>query len=323
MSFSLKKNLKIRILSLGLSVAIGGVLLPATTAMAAITPLPDPPPGVSSYGLEATKPKEAPTVGASISVPSKGAVYSDNDSPITISGICPTTESLLVEIYDNNVLVGSQMCDNGSFAVNVSLFVGTNDFTAIVYDDINQPGPASDVTSVTYNNAHFTAFGELVSLTSQYGRRATSVKTNLPWPLELSGGTGPYAFSINWGDGSTPELKSQALAGIVTINHVYSRAGIYQVTISATDANGVSVFLQLVAVANGQNTTTTTATTSSGSGSAEILWVPTLIAFALLLPTYWIGRRSELWTLNRKVMKQKENAVEHASSLAKNSAKSP
>src|SRR5690606_24847963 len=95
-------------------------------------------------------------------------------------------------------------------------------------------------------------FAEQITLTSTYGRRSAAVGSNLSWSLQLSGGTAPYAFSIDWGDGSDLELKSQALAGVITIQHVYKSAGVYQINIKVTDANGVTAFLQLVAVANGQ-----------------------------------------------------------------------
>jgi hypothetical protein len=273
----------------------------------AITALPTPPPIPGSYGLEATKTQPAPTQGATITTPGNGSSFSN--SPITVSGICP--KGLLVQIYDNGVMVGSVMCTNGSFSLQVSLFSGTNELSAIVYDDLDQAGPTSNIVTVNYTDTKFTAFGALITLTSSYGRRSAPVGTTLSWPLQLAGGTGPYAFSIDWGDGSKPELKSQALSGVVTISHVYKKAGIYQVNVTVTDVNGVSAFLQLTAVSSGKvDGAAVKDNTKPAVTKTEILWIPTVIALLLLIPSYWLGRRSQLVSLRNKMLRDRDNYQE-------------
>ena len=293
-----------------LSITVGMYLLALFVFVqnaSALNPLPTPKPQPGSYGLAATKTKPAPTQGASITLPGNGASFSE--SPIDVRGICPN--GLLVQVYNNGVLVGSVMCNNGSFSLRVSLFAGTNELTAIVYDELEQAGPVSNTVTINYTDTRFTAFGALVTLTSSFGRRAAPVGTQLSWPLQLSGGSGPYAFSIDWGDGTAPELKSQALAGLVTINHTYKKAGIYQVNIRVTDANGVSAFLQVIAVASGKVDSAVTApNTSSGNTTQappQILWIPTAIAMILLLPSYWLGRRSQLISIRNKMLKERDN----------------
>jgi hypothetical protein len=268
----------------------------------AITPLPTPPPRAGSYGLEATKKQLPPTTSATISTPGNGASFSD--SPITVAGLCTT--GLLVQVYDNGVMVGAIDCKNGSFSLQVSLFTGQNDLTTIQYDDLEQAGPQGNTVTVTYNNANFSAFGALITLTSNYGRRAADPGSTLSWPLLLSGGTGPYAFSIDWGDGRKPDLKSQALAGEIDISHVYSQSGIYHVTVKVTDVNGVSAFLQLVAIANGKPSATGSTSGSSKGGSTivtKVIWWPAVVCLILLPLAYWTGRRSELVSLHRKLEK--------------------
>lgn len=277
----------------------------------ALTQLPTPSPIPGSYGLEATKRQPPPTQAATITTPGNGASFTT--SPITVTGICQT--GLLVEAYDNGVMVGSVMCVNGSFSLQVTLFSGTNELSAIVYDDIGQSGPTSNIATVTYTDTHLTAFGALVTLTSSYGRRSAAAGSSLDWPLQLSGGAGPYAFSIDWGDGTPSDLKSQALAGIVTISHVYKKAGIYQVNIKVTDVNGVSAFLQVIAVANGQ--VDNSANSGAGSGSSDksktnttppqILWVPTAVSMFLLFPSFLLGRLSQMVSIRNKMLKERDN----------------
>jgi len=272
-----------------------------TDRAGAITQLPTPPPQPGSYGIAATKLQAPPAQGATISTPGNGSSFST--SPTTVNGICPN--GLLVQIYDNSVMVGSVMCTNGSFSLQVSLFAGTNEFTAIVYDELDQAGPVSNIATVNYTNTQFSAFGALITLTSSYGRRAANAGSELTWPLQLSGGTGPYAFSIDWGDGSATELKSQPLAGLVNIAHTYKKAGIYQINIKVTDVNGVSAFLQVIGLGNGK---VEAAAPAAGPTTitTKILWIPAAIAVALLFPAYWLGRRSQLVSLRNKMAKEQE-----------------
>ena len=288
-------------------IALSGVmwLVMAGGQASALTPIPPPDDIPGGYGLEATKTQPAPTVGASITVPGNGASFTN--SPITVQGICP--DGLLVQVYNNDVMVGAVMCQSGSFSLEVSLFAGTNELKAIVFDALDQAGPESNTVSVTYTDTQFTAFGQLVTLTSVYGRRAAAAGSQLVWPLQLSGGTGPYAFSIDWGDGSEAQLMSHSLAGALDIAHIYKNAGIYQINIRVTDANGVSAFLQLIAVSSGEVDPTAGQTDATDGAMRErviILWIPAAVALLLLGPAYWLGRRSQLVSLRNKMLKERE-----------------
>lgn len=266
-------------------------------------PTPDPIPG--SYGLSATKTQDPPTTAATITTPGNGASF--GNSPITVSGIC--TNNLLVQVYNNGVMVGAVMCTNNSFSLEASLFAGANEFTAIMYDDLEQAGPISNIVNVTYTDANIGAFGQLITLTSSYGRRAASTNSELTWPLQLTGGTGPYAFSLDWGDSSSTELKSQSLAGLVTIAHMYKKAGIYQVNVKATDVNGVSAFLQVVAVSSGKVDSAAAGAgggTNGGAPKTTVLWAPAAVSVALLVPTFWLGRMSQLVSLHNKMLKERD-----------------
>lgn len=293
------------------SIIIGVCLLALSVSLYsgqthALNPIPTPDPKPGSYGLQATKTQPPPTQGATITTPGGGAT---STSPVTVSGICPT--GLLVQIYNNGVMVGAVMCVGGSFSLQISLFSGANELSAIVYDDLGQAGPVSNVVTITYNATNFAAFGSLVTLTSSYGRRSAAAGEQLTWPLQLTGGTGPYAFSIDWGDGTKPELKSQALAGVVNIAHAYKKAGIYTINITVTDVNGVSAFLQLVAVANGQMDGTQQQPKEEVKTQVvekpTIMWIPTAIGIALLIPSYWLGRRSQMVSIRHKMLRERDD----------------
>lgn len=278
-------------LALLLSLAIVG----ATPALALVPP---PGPGSGSVGLEGKISTAAPKIGATITTPVSGQSFSN--IPVTVNGLCPS--GLLVKIFSNNVFIGSVQCKNGSYSIQVDLFSGRNDLVARVYDALDQAGPDSNIVHVVFNDAQYAQFGTHVSLTSDYAKRGANPGDTLTWPIILSGGNGPYAISVDWGDGTAEDLISQAFPGTVTIHHIYASAGIYNIIVKATDTNGGEAFLQLVGVGNGraaQSASTSSKTTVKTN--TIVLWWPALILLPLIGVAFWLGRRHELFTLRRKL----------------------
>lgn len=256
-------------------------------------------PQSGTVGMEATIPGAPPTTAATIATPGNG--QSVSSTPITVSGLCKT--DLLVKIFSNNVFVGSTVCQNGSYSLEVDLFSGANDLVARVYDALDQAGPDSNLVRVTFNDAQFAQFGSRVTLTSNYARRGADPGSTLTWPIALSGGLAPYAVSIGWGDGKPTDLISKPFADTFNISHVYDSAGVYNIVIKATDAHGVSAYLQLVGVGTGQvsavaNNKDKTAPTVI---KTQVLWLPLLLVIPLLAVAFWLGRRHELFTIRRRL----------------------
>lgn len=80
-----------------------------------------------------------------------------------------------------------------------------------------------------------------------------------------------------------------------------------------TDVNGVSAFLQVIAVASGEasegdDTVSSDAEDSDGVDDVKtvILWIPAAVALLLLFPAYWLGRRSQLTSLHNKMLKERD-----------------
>ena len=260
----------------------------------------NPPAGSGSIGLEGTIGAPAPTQAATVVTPSNGATFTN--TPITVSGLCVT--GLLIKVFSNNVFVGSVQCVGGSYSLQVDLFSGRNDIVVRVYDALDQSGPDSNLVTVTFNDAQFLQFGSRVSLSSSYAKLGADPGSELDWPITLSGGTGPYALSTDWGDGTAPTLQSVTFAGNITLKHTYATAGIYKVTIQATDANGTTAFLQLVGIANGKVTQGST----SGSGTSGGVTVttktiterwPAIVMLPCIALAFWLGRRHELYSLRK------------------------
>lgn len=249
----------------------------------------NPGPGSGSIGLEGTISSAAPTRGATITVPGNGAVFTSG--PITVSGLCPT--GLLVKIFDNNVFVGSALCVGGSYSIQIDLFSLQNDLVARVYDALDQPGPDSNTVSITFNDAQFLQFGTHVSLSSVYAERGAPPGSELDWPILLSDGTGPYAISVDWGDGSSSDLFSVENPGTINLKHTYKVAGVYKVIIKATDKNGGEAFLQVVGQATGAIQSNTKGNNNTVV-QKQVVWWPPFAMIPLIFVAFWLGGRHKV-----------------------------
>ncbi len=292
----MKLYLKHFLIALTMAV-VGSLSGPSASALAAITP---PPAGSGSIGLEGIISTAPPKQGATITSPGNGSNFTN--LPITVNGLCPN--GLLVKLFSNNVFVGSVNCVNGSYSIQIDLFSGQNELVARVYDALDQAGPDSNTVTVKYTDTNFLQFGTSLSLSSIYARRGANPGEELNWPIILSGGSGPYAISVDWGDGTPPDLSSQPFPGTITIKHTYKAAGIYKIIIKATDKNGASAYLQLVGVGNGKaNDSASGTNTKTAVTITKIIWWPMLLLLPLIPAAFWAGRRNELYIIRTRLEK--------------------
>jgi hypothetical protein len=278
--------------------AISAVLIPvvvSSSVFAAVPPLKNP--NDQGIGMQGRISQPPPTTAPTISLPVTNTRYTE--LPVTVTGLC--TDDLLVRLYKNDAFTGSAICENGSYSIQTDLFRGQNEFVARQYDDLDQASPDSNKITLFFDVPETGIPGspdqvaDRVTLTSNYGRLGADPNVDLIWPINLSGGTGPYAISIDWGDGGNPQLVSQGTVGTFNIIHKYSKSGVYKVVIKATDKNGESSFLQVVAIANGK--VATTASTTAGGATVtkiKVLWIPAAICLPLLFTTFWLGKRYQL-----------------------------
>jgi hypothetical protein len=253
-----------------------------------------------STGVSGTVPGPAPSQAPTIDIPRNGQSFST--IPITVSGFCPA--NTLVEIYKNNVFAGSAQCQSGSYNLQIDLFDGRNDLIARAYDDLNQASPDSSTVTVNFASAISTGTPR-ITLTTEFAKRGANPGTILNWPVTLSGGSGPYAISIDWGDKSNPDLISQPSPGNLNFHHTYAQSGVYKVTIKATDVNGNSAFLQLVAIANGpiQQAGTNSKNSVITQEQTKVLIWPIIVLFVLLLSSFWLGRKHQLEAIRNRLSK--------------------
>ncbi len=277
-----------------------GVVLLAIAGFAPVS-AQSPNPRDGAIGVQGTLSSPPPTQGATISVPTNGQGFST--LPVTVSGLCPN--DLMVKVFKNNVFAGSVMCKGGSYSMIIDLFNGQNELVARVFDSLDQPGPDSNIVNVIFTDTRRGTTSRVL-LTSNFAKRGANPGQTLTWPIIISGGEGPYAVSVDWGDGKTPDLISQQLPGTFDINHVYDSPGVYNIIVKATDKNGGVAFLQLVGVANGALSQDNGGEEDgSGAGSTtpqiRILWQPAAIMIPMLISTFWLGKKYELKMLRKRI----------------------
>lgn len=265
-----------------------------------------------SVGLEGRINAAPPTTGATITFPANNATITN--LPVNVTGLCPG--DLLVKIFKNNVFAGATQCKNGSFSVQIDLFSGRNELVARVYDNLDQPGPDSNVVVVTLPFNGINPPNRL-SLTSSFAKRGANPKQTLTWPITLTGGTGPYAITVDWGDGKQADIISQAFPGTFNISHIYDNPGVYNVVVRATDKDGNLAFLQLVGVANGPVGQNNASGDGQGAGQGnkgggtnttqtKILWQPAAIAVPLIVSSFWLGKHHQVHILRKRLERNED-----------------
>ena len=283
-------------LPLGALLLAVGLLLGVYTVYAA-----SPGPESGSIGLTGVVPGKPPTTGATIDTPKDGARFSI--TPISVSGTCP--QNTLVELFKNDIFAGSTPCrDDGKYSIEIDLLIGANILLARVYDDLNQPGPDSNKPTVHYDALPAQA-GPLTSL--DFGGAQLLLNTDAVFrgifpgqemnvPIDILGGTPPYAINVQWGDSSNkvvPRANNQSF----TVGHVYARAGTYQISIQGSDANGRVAFLTVAAIVNGQpaiaGTSKDDPTVSSTTMARLLALWPLYTSVVAIAISFWLGERRE------------------------------
>lgn len=280
-------------LPLGFLLLLVGIGLTAFTATAA-----SPPPQAGSVGLTGIMPGKPPTTAAHITAPASGQHFST--SPVTFKGTCPS--NTLVEIFKNDIFAGSVPCSNsGTFSLDVDLLIGKNTVVARVYDALNQKGPDSNSVIVYYDalppqgsplNALNFGGSQLLLNTDAIFRGAFP-DHDLVVPINIIGGTAPYAVNVQWGDTVSTMVPRKDNAPF-KVAHAYAKPGTYQISLQATDSTGRVAFLTVASIVNGQPPVVAAPIQSSPSmlKNLLLLW-PLYTAAVAVVSSFWLGEWRE------------------------------
>lgn len=290
-------------LPLALILFVVGIILTAYTARAA-TPYDGPE--ARSIGIIGTMPGKPPTVGAVIQVPTNDQHF--GISPTSISGTCP--ENTIVELFKNDIFAGSTACaDTETFSLSIDMMIGKNIIKARVYDALNQAGPDSNEMTIYYDALPAQSsplssldLGSQIIINTDTAFRGVFPRKDLSIPIDIIGGTPPFAVNVQFGD-SNNKILSRSDNTSFNVTHAYSRAGTYQVTIQVTDAKGNVAFLTVAVIVNGDpNTATGSTSTSTPTSVVEkllILW-PLYVALIAIVISFFIGEKRERHLLEKR-----------------------
>jgi len=281
-------------LPLAAMLLIVGLTLTSYTAFAA-TPYTGPE--SSSIGISGAMPGIAPTIAATISLPSDQQHFSA--TPISVSGTCP--EKTLVELFKNDIFAGSTPCsDAGIYSIEIDLLYGKNILIARVYDSLNQSGPDSN-SVVVYYDALPAQAGPITSL--DFGDAQLLINTDavfrgtfpgqeLKVPINVLGGTPPFAINVLWGDSTNKIVPRNDNVGFTTV-HVYKKAGTYQASIQASDTKGRVAFLSFATIVNGQPLGGATESISSTTTNKLLVLWPLYVGAIAVVISFFIGEKRE------------------------------
>ncbi|MDX2776455.1 PKD domain-containing protein [Streptomyces caniscabiei] len=211
-----------------------------------------------------------PATAPTIEEPAPNTTFSTKSA--TIKGSC--IAGLIVKVYRNNFFAGSALCQpDGTYSLSIDLFVGENTLVTRQFDSSGQASPDSNTVAVFYTPQTTPVLPDTsrvpigpgpalppdtpaiaqFQLIIDYDYTLQSIYTGTPFylPVKFTGGTGPYAVNVNWGDG-TNDVFSRNDTEPFTIDHTYQKAGYYTVTIKVSDSKGEQASLQFVLLASGK-----------------------------------------------------------------------
>lgn len=269
-----------------------------------------------SYEVTARVPAEPLTSPAVITSPTDGQRF--NTNTITVSGTCPNDS--YVKVLRGTEVAGIAVCNANTFTMQISIVPGANLLTAKVFNITDDEGPASPPITVYYDvpvqpetptqptnptgptrpitSAPSGSGGLAIDVPYKYTIRKPN--ETWQWELSVSGGTPPYAITIQWGDGTSGTYTRNA-ADTFTITHAYGKADIYRVLIKAQDATGAMTLLEISAPVKDPLQTNIWLLSIFQNLSPWILW-PLYAVLLLFVLLFWLY---ELRRMHRHVQRRK------------------
>jgi hypothetical protein len=289
------------------------ILLAAVSFGASADDYVIPGPQSDSATVTGTVTSPAPQTPPTLEGLSNGQTITD--APVPVRGSCPANS--LVKVFKNEILAGTAICGKDKrYNLDIDLFIGENRLVARAYNTLEKSSPDSNVITVSY--APKTAAGLAVvsapvyrpgdSLAGQFFLKAENFHKGvrpgdqIVWPLTIVGGTPPYAVSVSWGDNKT-DVYSRGVAGPFDIKHVYSKSGggyrgSQDVVVKASDANGLTTYIQLVSIVN--DTNSIVAAAQSLPTKLQLAW-PLLGMAVLMVASFFLGEWREKKVLKRRM----------------------
>lgn len=267
-----------------------------------------------NINISATVPGLPPSTAPTIDSPTMNKNF--DVKTITMNGGC--ISGLIVKVFRNTVFAGSTLCQaNGTWSLQIDLVELRNDLIARQYDGLNQPSPDSQLVTVYYLPPASTpslpgentsppqqTVGFQLNISYDYTVQGIFPGEVFKLPISFYGGNAPYAVSVDWGDGSK-KLYSRPNNEQFIAEHIYSKPGLYTVTIQVSDIDGNTAYLQFILVVNGRTNSPFNAINPFNGQAVST----TEIGIAVGLTIFGIGggvRLERHWLSKRRAKKKKK-----------------
>jgi hypothetical protein len=225
------------------------------------------------------------------------------EKKVDVKGTCVT--SLVVKVFRNGIFAGSTLCQpDGTFSLQIDLVDNTNDLVARQYDLLSQPSPPSETVQVFYSalppafapdETSQTASFQLI-IDYDYNFQGVFIHEPFNLPIHFTGGSAPYAVSVDWGDGET-NVFSRKDASQFFGEHAYAKAGPHMVKIRVSDSDSQEASLQFVLIVNGGSVAALPIHNDKGVADNQTVWEAVLyssltagaVSFTagFLVATFW------------------------------------
>ena len=185
--------------------------------------------------------------------PENNSVIAVASNTVLITGKCPAViPPLIAVLIRTDTTIGTGSCDSlGIFRVAITLVLGVNVIRAKFINITGDSTIIGDLITLTYNPPAATANNNppVTNATSSalklvFDPDTVVIKTKETTTIQftISGGTAPYAVTIDWGDGTT-QLLHYDVAGGKALGHIYTtiQSRPVRIRISIKDASGASL----------------------------------------------------------------------------------
>ncbi|HZL08241.1 MAG TPA: Ig-like domain-containing protein [Candidatus Dormibacteraeota bacterium] len=250
----------------------------------------------------------------------------------TISGVAPPNSKVTVTFHSNVITCITYADNNGAWSCTLDqpLEAGIHTISvsavtpsgAVLYFPSYHMRVLSSVKPLHAVNAAKQPF----LIKSDYRYQVYAYGQTVSLNLSLSGGVGPYAIIVSWGDGSQSTVSRKDQSAFAT-THVYKPLGNqlrdYTIKVQAVDDNDAKALLQTTAVVRGSQIgalsgqctpsapttgsySSQTANTLCGNTASSLfsrakqwLWVawPTYAVVVLMIFSFWLGERQKVLAL--------------------------
>lgn len=288
----------------------GGGTSTTLPSSAANSPVPTAPITSPAVVTPVATPDQLIVTQVDLSIP----YISQNITPIvsyqpTLTGIAPPYSYVVIIIHSNFYTCTTYANAQGYWSCQVPSDLPSEIHTVNVSAKTPQ---GSDLSYPTFTIKVINASPPKVTvpspfhITSSYTYKVETVGQTVSYNIHMTGGTAPYAYTIQWGDGKTSTMVRQT-ADDFTISHKYSwvNASLASeiVRVQAIDASGQSSTLQLDALIRNPAYHSVVANITKSSGlwglfghTRPWLWIlwPGYVIVILLVFSFWLGEREEL-----------------------------